>query len=361
MNEHSSLTIWFAKLQFTSAKRIEFYETVRIMLENGVKADDLFEELYQVWSEHGEKPTEPLPMVAKACHSALADGLLMSDGLAEWVPEQEASMVATGERVGDLQGTLKEVVNLIEYKQRIRGAVVGATMYPAVLFAVLAFLLYQVAAVLVPQILRLAPVESLSSTLYLLYILSTVVTDYGIYIVLALLLCLGFVFWSLPRLTGPIRVKLDYLPIYRTYRILNGSTFLMNVAVMIRSGEYLKEALHTLSAHSNEWLYERITGTLNGINSGDNLGVSLSNAGHNFPDKRSIQMLTILAGKTQFEEAMVRFSQRWLEQTIRQIEATAKSTLIASLFVIFALIGLVFLGVQDIQALIDMQVNSKQF
>lgn len=360
MSAFEGLSRAFAKVQFDAGRRIEFYETVSIMLENGVTADDLFEELYQVWSDYGDKPTEPLPMVAKACHSALANGLSMSSALSEWIPEQEAAMIATGEKVGDLQQTLREVIKLIGYKQRIRGAVISATAYPVLLSGVLGFLLQQIAVLLVPQILRMASVDSLSPVLYTLYLLSMIVTNYGMYIVFAVSITIALVFFSLPRLTGSIRVKLDYLPIYRTYRILNGSTFLMNVALMMRSGEYLKEVLLTLSENSNDWMHERIMGTLNGINSGDNLGVSLANAGHNFPDKRSIQMLTILAGKTQFEEAMVRFSERWLEQTIRTMEASAKVALYCSIFAIFALVALIFFGVQEIQTLIDMKINSQQ-
>lgn len=355
-----SFSYAFAKLQFTSVKRIEFYETVALLLENNVQLNDALLELYEVWSDKGKKPGEPLPMVARACAEALGNGVPISEALLNWVPDQEASMVAAGDRAGTLISTFADVVKLIEYKQRIGAAVKKALIYPFFLVGMLVVLLYQVSVKLVPQMARTSSPEEWEGAMYLLYMLSQFVTHAGIYFLLVIFLLLTGVFYSLPRLTGKIRVYLDHLPIYRTFRVMHGATFLLNVSVMMRSGMQQKEALKLLAQNANEWLYERINGAIYGLDHGVNLGVSLERAEHNFPDKRSVQMISILAERKGFEQAMMRFSERWLEQTIFKIERGAVITLYSSIFSVFLVMGLVVLATQDMQNAIEANVSSAQ-
>ncbi|MFU7556984.1 pilus assembly protein, partial [Pseudomonas paraeruginosa] len=75
-----------------------------------------------------------------------------------------------------------------------------------------------------------------------LYDMSQFVIHYGAITLIGILVFLFLVFASLPYLRGGLRVHLDKLPPWSVYRMLHGSTFLLNVGVMIQANVSLQDA-----------------------------------------------------------------------------------------------------------------------
>ncbi|HFX3455646.1 type II secretion system F family protein, partial [Pseudomonas aeruginosa] len=159
---------------------------------------------------------------------------------------------------------------------------------------------------------------------------------------------------TLPTYRWKGRVWLDRtLPPWSIYRMLQGTTFLLNMAVMLNAGIRPYDSLASMIKISPPWLKQRLEAARYGVGLGQNLGVALRSAGHDFPDRQAIQYLCILANRGGFSEALVKFSRRWQETSLKQIELAAGLVKNFALIFIGALMILVLLGAYQAQQLIQ--------
>lgn len=337
--------------------RIDFYEGFQNLVENGLNVSDALKELYSVWSYDGRKADAPLAIVARDLIIQLSNGLPLSRALSRWVPYEEASLLAAGEQAGRMVETCDDVMRVIAAKQQIRGAVASALVYPAFLCVPLSFLLWIVAVKMVPKMALVSNPDNWTGAAQLLYQLARFVTDFGAAMLLLLGVLVG-VFWvSLPRWTGGIRMLADRGPFYSTYRIIHGSTFLLNLSVMMRANISEHRALEMLSEYANPWMKERIAGALYGLKMGSNLGVALDNAGHRFPDQKAIQFIRILASRKGFSKSINNYSERWLKASIKRMQRLAQVAFTTMLILIGCVMALVVVGTQEMQNSLDQSAS----
>lgn len=338
-------------IRYHSGSRIVFYEGLRNLVENGISPSDALQELHQIWSENGKKPTEALAIFTRDLIIQLIDGRPLSKALADWVPYEEASMLAAGERgATGLAQACEDVVQVIEKNQQIAGAVSKAVAYPSFLMLQIGLLLWLISSKLIPSMAQVSNPDSWTGSGYWLYAVSGFVSGYGVISVCILLIVIVLFLVSLPRWTGAARRVADRLPFYATYRMVHGSTFLVNMAVLMRASIPPNEALSILGEYASPWLKERIAAARHGLNVGSNLGVALDNAGHDFPDKKAIQFIRILASRTGFPEALNRYSNRWLTNSIKRLQQLSQITFVIAMLLNAALMALVVDGTQEMQS-----------
>lgn len=341
-----------------AGSRIEIYETLELLLSNQVLLSTALKELYRVESKDGKKTSEPRAIVLLDCIETLEAGRSLSDAMEDWVPDQEVQLIRAGERSGNLAGALVDVVRIIEAKQTIMGAVASGAIYPIVLGSMISLLLYQIAHNMVPQFARVLPVEKWTGASVVLRTIADFVTGYGLQFLIGMGIFMIWVAWSLPNMDrSPVRKYLDFIPPWSIYRMLNGSTFLLNVAVMLKAGIRVQEILIMMSREGSPWLKLRIQAALQGINTGNNLGQALDNSGYNFPDPRAVQYLRILAEQDGFDEKLQNFGDRWLEKSVDGIKAASKVMLSVGILTTGLLILLILAGVMSIQQLAQQGLN----
>jgi len=330
--------------------RIDLYETLELLLSNQVQLSVALREIYRVESNDGKKKGEVRAIVLYECMTAIESGKNLSDALADWIPDQEFQLIRAGERSGDMVSVLKDVVRIIDAKRQIFKAVLGGTLYPMVLMGIIAILLWQIATNMVPQFARILSPEQWTGAALVLRVIADFVTNYGFASIIGLVVFMSWVFWSLPRVHKTrIRVYLDKIPPWSIYRMLHGSTFLLNIAVMLKAGIRVQEILVMMSRDGSPWLRSRIQAALQGINQGRNIGVALHYAGHDFPEKRCVQFLRVIADQDGFDEKLSNFGDRWLTKSIDGIKAAAGVILSLSIAITGGLILLILAGVVSIQ------------
>lgn len=344
-------------MKYSGGTRIDFYEGFQNLVENGMSVNDSLKELHKIWSVGGKRNGEPLAIVTRDLMIQLSNGTPLSRALSRWVPYEEASLLAAGEQGARLVQSCDDIVRVITAKQQIFGAVTSAVVYPAFLSVPLSMVLWLVATKLVPPMARVSPPENWTGAAATLYQLANFVTGYGAFTVVALLVLIVAFVWSLPRWTGSVRMIFDRGPFYSTYRMVHGSTFLLNLAVMMRANIAPYVALEMLGEYANPWLKERIRGALYGIRMGSNLGVALDDAGHNFPDKKAIQFIRILAAREGFSGAINNYSERWLKTSIKSIQRMAKISFSVAILLLGAAMALIVVGTQDMQNSFEQSVN----
>lgn len=339
----------FIKYQFDAKARLNFYRVLGRLLRNGVLIKDALDDMYRVASEEGQRPRLPKAVILHECQTAIAEGTLLSNALERWIGHQEASLIAAGEVSGKLAEALDDAAHYVRSKKGVAGAVAQIVAYPSVLGGLICVLLNIVAVKLVPKFSMTSDPSTWEGSARVLYVLSELVNRFGVGLGISVVISIVAAVVTLGRFRGPARVYLDNVPPWSVYRILHGSSFLMNVAVLVASGTKLADALVALMTHANPYLRERIEAVSYGVKMGSNFGAALRKAGYNFPDEEAIQFIEMIAGRDGFEIAMKEYAKEWLDDSVDRIKTMASVIFNALMLVITVLVSVIAMGIFSIE------------
>lgn len=330
--------------RFSIGKRKDFYVALALLLGNGSQLSDALAGIFKVYGGGKTNPRNVVAKVARECVIGLGSGHSFSEAIFPWIGYDEYSLLKAGEEAGNLVECLEKATMLLEAKKDVVGAILGCTLYPSVLMALGCFLLYKVAHEIVPKMARGTNQAEWDTPAVLLKALADLVTQQGpILLVVGIVSIVGIVA-TLPYLRGNIRYYLDKLPPWSIYRMFYGSTFLLNVAVLMSAEVQLNDVLEGLAKRANPWLRERINATRHGIRIGSNLGTALNDAGYDFPDRHAIQFLQVIEGQQGTEANLERFGQDWLKQSVANLKKASGFLIAAAIaangsFLLFVLAG----------------------
>lgn len=340
---------FFSKLFFSGALRTDFYRSLLILLRNQVRLNEALKTLYDIYSENGKKKQQPLPVVIRDCIDGVNNGLPFSAALAHWVPSAEGMLLQSGEKSGRLAEAFEESGKIMRAKKRIVGAIFGALAYPLVLSAMLIFLLRMVANDLVPKLVMVIDPAKWQGAGAVLRDIAEFVQNRGLTVLAGLGVLILLIVSSFSLCGGRLRVLLDKLPPWSVYRMIHGSTFLINLASLLKSGMRLHAAMEQLATVSSHWLQERIQASIVELTLGKNLGEALHDSGYGFPDQRANRFLAVIAEYSGLEVALADFAHSWMEETIERIEKISKLVLISGVALIGGTMLLIVAGVGGIQ------------
>lgn len=319
------LNIAFAKLQFGSSNRLRAYAKIATMLQNGVKIDQILEELHAMESDNGRKPGEAMAIVYEQWRKTIQNGGRFADALDGWVPVSERMIILAGEGAGALPNAMRSVIRVVKASSAIKGAVVGGLLYPAILLAATIAYLFLFGTKVIPEFTRILDVNKWGPLAYSLYQLSEFVIAYGAWMIAGLITIVIAVVASLPRWTGRARTICDKAPPFTLYRLVVGSGFLLALSSMLSASGRIQDALKTMLGNATPYLAERIDGFLFGINSGLDAGEAILASGFDFPSKELVMDLGIYARHSgDFAEAINTVATEWIETGLEEVKQQMK-------------------------------------
>ena len=149
--------------------------------------------------------------------------------------------------------------------------------------------------------------------------------------------------------TGPIRAIFDKLPPWSLYKVFSGISWLLALSALVKGGTPVSNSLRALRKDSNRYLKERIDKTLVYINAGENLGQALAKTNLDFPDPEIIGDLKIYSELDNFEEALEKLANDWLDESVYMIEQKASILNMAALLSIGGVIAWAVMGTFEMQ------------
>ncbi|MEJ7745702.1 MAG: type II secretion system F family protein [Luteimonas sp.] len=354
---YDDISTWFAKLQLNPTVRSQIYDTLSMLLDNNVLLVDALGEMYAVVSNDGKKPKRADAAMLYECRQMVSEGHSFATAIKKWVSSEEGALIAAGEKSGNLRAAFKDALELIATRKKIIGAVVGKAIYPIFLIGILCYLLYIVATKLVPSLETAAPPEVWTGAARIMYLTSEYVTHYGIITLVALVALSVAIGLSFSRLTGAPRYRLDKFPPWSIYRMVTGAIALQNIAVLIRSGVKLHDALLLISENANAYLRERIDAAIIGTTKGLNLGEALEASEFDFPDREAVKYIRLLANRDGFDRALSNYSVAWIETSVTKVQVAMNVFFFATLLGVGACAGMIVAAGTDIQTIIEQNAN----
>jgi len=149
--------------------------------------------------------------------------------------------------------------------------------------------------------------------------------------------------------TGYIRAFIDRFPPWSLYKVFTGIGWLLAMAALVKSGTPVSGAMRVLRRDSSRYLAERIDKSMVYINNGDNLGQALYKTKLDFPDKDVVADLKIYSELDNFEEALDKMANEWLEEAVLMIEKKASVLNMVALLSVSGVIAWSVLGVFEMQ------------
>lgn len=311
----------FAKLLFTEGKRLSVYRRLASLVRNGTNVDDAVAYLYKRASNNGAKPGEPDAVVFSDWLNRIRNGKPFSEALGEWAPISERMIIAAGEKSGLLVENLLSVCDVVESNKRMKRAVISSLFQPVMLCLASIGVLMMFGYKVIPMFAQISSPETWKGAAYSMYLASSFVKSIWLWVFLgSIVVGVVLIIFSLTRLTGPVRVVLDKIPPWSTYRLWVGSGFILSLSAMIKSGEPIQRSMQDLRKTASPYLRERIDAGLAGLKMGQNLGIALEKAGHDFPDREVIEELVIYSNQSGFDAALEIIGRDWLEKGVKVVE-----------------------------------------
>lgn len=312
----------FAIFQFkaNAKKRIRVWRRLQSMLKNGVPILEAIDEMCRRAMEKSKK--NPDAIMLSEWRAEIRKGKRFSEAIVDWAPKSEYMILSASDKSGRLASGFDSAIDVTTAGGNIRSAIIGGLAYPVVLLLMALAVMWLFGTNIVPKFNQIVGDESKWTGLAKLVVdLSHFTQDYMIFVLIGVISFIALVVWSLPRWDGPLRIKIDAIPPYSIYRMVSGSAWLISLSALIKSGVRLETALKELSGNSGKWMKNRIAAALGGLRAGDNLGVSLSKSGYNFPDKEIIDDLIVYSRLSGFDEALSIMGKEWIDEGVSRIKA----------------------------------------
>lgn len=332
----------------SNKKRLKIYRKLAALLRNRFSLMNALDMVYNGLSDDGKSPYEPMAIAVSAWGRALQEGHPFSDCLKGWAPNRERLMLSVGD-VSDLESAFMNLIKVVEGSTRMIRPIVSAVAYPSFLLMMSVLIMYAIGVYMVPPMLDAAPNTVWTGTAKTLIDVSEWIqvnwlTAFSIFPIIGVIIYATIGMWA-----GKLRIKFDHIPPWSLYKIFTGITWLLALSALVKGGVPVSVALTSLKKDSNRYLRTRIDKALAHIKNGDNLGQALDKAGQEFPDKQIISDLKVYSELDNFEEALDKLANEWLEESVYIIEQRAEIMNAVALLSVSGIIAWAVFGTFDMQ------------
>jgi type II secretory pathway component PulF len=186
---------------------------------------------------------------------ALGGGSL-SSALRDLAPNNELIMIDALQNLGDasMAEGLRFLSTTVEKTDAMLATARKSVMYPIMLLVVFSAMLTGFSFHIVPILSDLLPPNKWPFLGKVLYWISQLVVNQGVFIACFFIGLSLLFFYSLPRWRGPVRKRLDrYLP-FSFYRDFSGAMLIVALASLMRTGVSLRSSLERTMEFCSPWM-----------------------------------------------------------------------------------------------------------
>jgi len=350
MKSLNSLEVSFARFRIgmASKDRLKVYKKLASLLRNRFSLMKALDVIYDGITNEGKNTSDPMAIAIASWGKSLQNGNSFSEALKGWAPSRERLMLSVGD-MSDLQGALLNLIKVAEGTEKMLKPIIGAISYPSFLLLMSVLVIYAIGAFMVPPMEEAAPNAKWTGTGKDLVAVSHWIQDNWIFAFSFFPVLFGTLYATVGIWTGPTRRAVDDIPPWSLYKMFMGITWLLSLSALIKGGVPISVALSALRKDSNRYLCERIDKAMDFIKNGDNLGQALAKSKMNFPDKDIVADLKIYAELDNFEEALDKLANEWLDASAEAVEAKASVLNMVAMFAISGIIAWAVMGVFEMQ------------
>ncbi|MFL9611135.1 type II secretion system F family protein [Methylobacillus sp. Pita2] len=320
------------------SKRADFYYDLAKAMDDQSDLVSEFSNLRKRATERGQKGRAQ--MYAKWIEGL--DSGSLSNALKGDVPETDLMIISAFETSGRLAEGLKFLSKTIRTAQKMKSSMIMALAGPIFALGLGIMVLALMSFILMPIMVQIYPVEEWPLSGRILYPISQIVANYGIYIgVIIVLAIVGFGL-SIKRWYGDKRVVVDNWIGYSMFRDYNGAMFLTSLAALMKAGTGIMEALVKLQEMSTPWMQWHIRKMIKGLDSRAGEPAEALDTG-SLPEE-VMDRIADYGKRSSFLEAMNMIGLESMERTEAKIAKSAQTINMLMLFMVGILFVTIIVG-----------------
>jgi type II secretory pathway component PulF len=203
-------------------------------------------------------------------------------------PDDEVAIIRVAQDAGDgaLLNALKDVARIAALSDKVKSETIG-TMMAAIIGMTIALVMLTLFPVFssrkLQEIYSFIPLSEWGPNGKAFNDHAQMVLDYGLFIVMGIILTIVYILWTVENLVGPVRDWLDKnFVLYRAIRDIKGALFLATMSTLTRRrGNVmftLRESLSTFGQNARSpWLRWRVSQVVDGIDATGAVGTEAFN------------------------------------------------------------------------------------
>ena len=315
---------------FTWKRRSAFYTHIATQVENGVPIKSALQSFMPRLVRANTKDARRVLRIVQSVQSNMDNGYSFAEALKDYAPNEEIALISSGELAGRLHESLELVVVSQERITRVKKAAINAMVTPAIYSVVVFLFLWMVGAMIVPALIQALPQEKATGSVWALYVLGNFANSF--WALIPVMLIIAAIFWvrrALPRWTGANRIKAEaYLP-FSFYRDINGFSWLMGFAALLRAGITDVKIFEFQLKGATPWLRERLGNYHQMMQEGKSLPEALiaptkKHLVFGFPNPDIVDDITSFDGFPDFPEKITGRARKWATALEEDTQAFAK-------------------------------------
>ena len=284
----------------------------------------------------------------------MRNGSTLADALAVWVPQDEVSVISSGEMSGNLPRSLNLVIEAKRRIARVNGALKSSMVSPAIYILAVYGMLWAIGRFVTPSLEQALPKAKAQGLVYGLYAAGDFANSWWVLLPPAILACaIIWVMRSLPRWTGRKRVLAESMFPYSFYRDIQGYTWLMSFSALLRSGMPDVEILKRQITHASPWLKERLHAIWWRMDNGAGLSEALLAKGRNgmppfgFPNPDIVDDIASMSGFPDFVDRISVLAMQWADELESSTLARAKTFGFAMEILMYIVMGVLMIAINS--------------
>lgn len=282
----------------------------------------------------------------------------MSQLLADVMPTQDRLMLSAVDVSKDKAGTLRSLITAVQEQRTARALMMKALLPPLILLPGVFIFSYVLATQSIPVIVKVAPPEVWTPFNGSVRWFSEQVALHGFKVLGLMVLSLIFFVYQLPRWHGNARSFLEQVPqgfavlifpvmpfvlplsIYRDFQV---AQLLTSLAVLLKSGATLTDALDSMRRNASPWMRWHLRRVSRHLHTAPTEYIQAFSKGLLSPRVLARLATTIRNGR-RFDEVLIELGTVGVQEVRKEIEITAKTLntilmLAAASLVLFLYVG----------------------
>ena len=282
----------------------------------------------------------------------MRDGSTFAAAMTKWVPQDEVSVISSGEIGGNLPKALNLVIDAKQRIARVNTALKTSLVSPLVYVFAVYGMIWAIGHYVTPSLQQVLPKEKAQGLVAGLYAAGDFANSWWAVVPpLAIILIFAAIVYSLPNWTGRKRVVAERMFPYSFYRDMQGYTWLMSFSALLRSGMADVEILQRQRGNASPWLKERVHALWWRMDNGASLSAAMLAKGKGgmpafgFPNPDIVDDISSMAGFGDFPVRISAVATHWAEELERSTLAFAKSFGFAMEIFMYMVMGVLMLAI----------------
>lgn len=338
---------------FNWKTREALYMHLAAQVENGVAIEAALDDFSDGLRRLGRKNSQAL---VENVSRRMREGMPLRRAIEVAVPREEVALIAGGEQSGKLGHALEVLVASHDRVEAVIRAYKGAIMRPVQFLIMIYGVMWIIGGYVMPSITKGLPENKVQGVGIVMYRAADF--SHSWFSLLPPFLCVSAflaVRWSMPRWTGPGRVKAERFFPYSFYRDIEGYKWLSSFAGMIEAGIPDVHILERQVETASPWLRERLRHIRFRMTEGGlNLAQALEAKGpgklppFDFPNPQIIFRIRSIVALKDFHAKVSRVAERWSGEIERQAVKQARSFGFYAEFAMYALMGFLMYAINSV-------------